>query len=266
MSYKIIFLDIDDTLVSNSKIISEGNLAAVKRAQEAGIFVTVATGRGYFGASSIWKQLNIQGPVIVYGGAMIMDTRTDKMLFSADIDSELITEALEFSRERDIHAQIYQGDGVVAEEENEFTRLYTGALNLPFTADPDIRKKAWAKVPKILVYTPLEREKENVRAFSERFKGRLEVASSKPGFIELNQYGSNKGTTMLRLAKELGIDQSETIGVGDNTLDWQMIEMAGLGVCVANGQDCIKEIADVIAPSCEEDGVRWVIDKYIFGE
>lgn len=266
MKYKAVFLDIDDTLLSHNQPVSKGNLAAIARAQAAGVLVTIATGRGYLGCTKVWQQLGLQGPIIVFGGALIKDTRDARTLFSAEIPPALVVEALEYARGLGLVAQIYQDDNVIVEEDNPTSKAYVGVQNLPYVVDPQIRDKAWREIPKVLVFSPLEIEPEMVRAFGERFRGRLEVASSKPGFIELNLYGSNKGTTMLRLAEKLGIRQGETIAVGDNTLDLQMIEMAGLGVCVENGQQAVKDIADVVAPACDADGVAWVIDTYIFGQ
>ncbi len=267
MKYKALFLDIDDTLIGNDKQISSGNLAAIRRAQDAGIFVTIATGRGYKGASSIWKKLDIQGPVIVYGGACIMNTITDESMFMGSIDPKLIREVLNCSKEWGLHAQLYQGDTVIFEKESEFSVRYTSFLNLPFQVDPMIREKDWYNVPKVLVYAePGEQEAEMIKRYSSRFADRMEVASSKPGYIELNRFGANKGTAVLHTADLMGILPAETVAVGDNTLDYQMIQMAGLGVCVGNGQQAIKDIADVIAPACEEDGVAWVIDHIMLAE
>lgn len=264
MKYKALFLDIDDTLIGYEKRISEKNLEAIRRAQAAGIFVTISTGRGYLGATGIWKQLDIRGPVIVYGGARVMDTMTDHELFSAPIDPELIREALQCAEDWGLHSQIYQGDTVIFAKENEFTKGYTSYLRLPYFIDPDILKKEWHNVPKVLVYAePGEQEREMLSRFHQHFENRLEVASSKPGFIELNQFGMNKGTAMLRTAELLGISQAETVAIGDNTLDLQMIQMAGLGVCVENGQQVVKEAAALIAPACEADGVAWVIEHVL---
>lgn len=264
MQYKAILIDIDDTLIGDDKSISPGNLSAIRRAMEHGVLVTVATGRGYLGASRIWSELGIQGPVLVYGGASIVDTRDERALFTAEIKSELIKEALAFSHDLGLVAQIYQGDRVIVEQDNAFSSRYVNAMGLPYTIEKDIRNLEWHNVPKILAFSPIELETEMVKKYENAFAGRLEVASSKPGFIELNRFGVNKGTTMLRLAAELGFQAEELISIGDNTLDLQMIQMAGLGVCVGNGQQAVKDIADVIAPACEEDGVKWVIDHYIF--
>ncbi len=262
MKYRALFLDIDDTLIGADKNISAINLKAIRSAQQAGIFVTIATGRSYLGSVPILKQLEVHGPVIVYGGAGIVNNLTGEILFNGSIEESLIREALEVSKKWGVHAQIYQGDTIIFAEENEFTKRYASTLNLPFLVDPLVKEKDWEDVPKVLVYvTPGEAEVEMLARFNEEFKGRLEIASSKPGFIELNRLGAHKGSALLRVAELLGIRREETVAIGDNTLDYQMIQMAGLGVCVENGQQIVKDIADVIAPSSDDDGVAWVINE-----
>ncbi len=262
MKYRALFLDIDDTLIGTNKNISAVNLEAIHRAQQAGIFVTIATGRSYLGSASILAQLEVHGPVIVYGGAGIVDNLTGEMLFNGSIDKALIRESLAYANKWGVHAQIYQGDMIISAEENEFTKRYSRTLNLPFLVDPLVGEKDWEDVPKVLVYvTPGEAEAEMLSRFIEEFGGRLEIASSKPGFIELNRLGSHKGSALLQVADILGISAAQTVAIGDNTLDYQMIQMAGLGVCVENGQQLVKDIADVVAPSCDDDGVAWVINE-----
>lgn len=263
MQYQLLVLDIDDTLLGDDKIISKGSLEAIQSAQQAGIYVTIATGRGYFGSSRVYQALHICGPVINYGGALIMDTKTDQQLYMGEIDSELVLEALELAHALHLHAQIYQNDTVIFEQGNEFTRRYSSFLSLPYREDPDIRKKQWHSVPKVLIYVDPSKEAQTQAYFAQHFCNRLGVAASKPGFVELNRFGVHKGSAVQWLANRLGIPMERVAAIGDNTLDLEMIRMAGLGACVANGQACIRELADVVVPACDQDGVAWFIEHYL---
>ena len=68
---------------------------------------------------------------------------------------------------------------------------------------------------------------------------------------------------MMLLAEELGIDQSQTCAIGDNTLDQDMIEWAGVGCCVENGKEAVKAAADMVIPGPQDEGVAWFIEKYV---
>lgn len=263
MKYKALFLDIDGTLMGSDRRISRENKEAVTRGREQGLFITVATGRNYMGAMPVIRELAIKAPVITYGGAMIIDSTNEQVLCMHEIPPALVNEALSLAYGLGVHVQIYQDSTVIYQEENAFTRQYTSCMNLPHRAVPDILERRWDNVPKVLIYATPEREQEMLGRFSEAFSGRMEVASSQPGFIELNDIGCNKGTAMYKTAAMLGFRPEETAAAGDNTLDLQMIKMAGLGACVADGQEVVKQAADIITPACDAHGVAWFIDHLL---
>ncbi|OQB24686.1 MAG: Sugar phosphatase YidA [Firmicutes bacterium ADurb.Bin182] len=265
MKYKILAMDIDDTLLSGTSEISACNMQAIRKAQEAGVFVTIATGRNPLGSQNIWKALNIKGPIINFGGAMITDTRTGKILHTTSIENEQVQEILEMAVSLSLHAQIYQGSGIVYERENAVAISYAEALKIPHTVDPDIRKKKWDNVPKVLMFAEPGRVEKLIPELQKHFDGRIKVSASKPTFIEFNHISSNKGTALAKLCEIMDVRRDETAAIGDNTLDEEMIEWAGLGAAVGNAQPRIKAIADVITPGCDDDGVAWLINNCLLG-
>lgn len=263
MSIKLLVMDIDDTLVYKAGPVSKENLAAVSAARNAGVYVTLATGRGYFGSSRVIRELGLDTYVINYGGAMITDSRTGEPIFTTELDNSYVQEILGLASEMGLHAHLYQGDRIVYEKPHEYVKKYTEALDLPNTLDPDIRLKTWHNVPKVLIITEPERVESLLPFFKKRFEGRVAVSASSPGFIEFNKLGANKGEAMRYLAGMLGFTLDETAAIGDNTLDYEMIEYAGLSAVVENGNPDLKKIADVIVPSVTENGAAFFINNYI---
>lgn len=265
MNIKLLVLDIDDTLVFKAGPVSDENLVAITAARKAGVYVTLATGRGYYGSSRVVKQLGLDTYVINYGGAMITDSRTGKPIFTTELDNAYVQEIMALAGDMGLHVHLYQGDCIIYEHPHEYADLYCAALNLPHRLDPDLRSKTWKNVPKVLIITEPERVPELLPFFKKHFEGRVAVSGSSPGFIEFNRIGANKGTAVEHLAGLLGIDREEVCAVGDNTLDYEMIEYAGLGVVVENGNEQLKKIANLIVPSCTENGVAYLINNYILG-
>ena len=265
MNIKLIALDIDGTLTNHSSI-SERNRLAVQRAREAGVSVVLATGRGRIATRPIWKELDLHGPSIQYGGAMIADIDSERALVLHEMDPEIIREVLAFAKEVDIPAQIYIDDAVITEQSSERAELYVSRHKLPFMIDPDIRKKTFHNVPKVLAFAPVERQDELFARFKERFTGIAQVSRSSPGFIEINNIGVTKATALEELASFLRVPREQTAAIGDNFLDQEMIEWAGLGACVADGAEEVKAVADLIVPSCDEDGVAAFIEQYILSK
>ncbi|MBQ2985656.1 MAG: HAD family hydrolase [Clostridia bacterium] len=263
--YKLLTLDIDDTLTHVPTQAPDEIVAAVDRARRAGIRVALATGRGYFASSSIVKQLNICEPVINYGGAIISAPFDGSLVYSTQIPPELVTDILETAKSYGVHAHIYQGDVVIGERYNEYMEAYCARLDLPKAYDPQLRDKLWHNVPKVLMMTTEEHSAQLRPIFQEKYRGILKVSGSSKGFIEFNHPSAHKGSGLAWLADHLGIKQEETVAVGDNSLDIEMIQWAGLGCAVENAKEEIKAAADMVIPSCSECGVAYLIDRLIEG-
>ena len=263
MEIKLIALDIDGTLTNHAGSISERNRHAVKRAIDSGVHVVLATGRGRIATRPIWQELGLHGPSIQYGGAMIADIDTESALVLHEMPPEVIREVLRFSAEQGVPAQIYLDDAVISEQASDVARGYVSRHNLPFVIDPDIRTKTYHNVPKVLAFAPLERQDALFAAYKERFMGIAQVSRSSPGFIEINRLGVTKASALEELAGMLSIPRERIAAVGDNFLDLEMIEWAGVGVCVADGAPEVKALADLIVPACGEDGVAVFIEQYV---
>lgn len=262
MAIKLIALDIDGTLTNLPGDVSPNNRRAVQRAIDSGIQVVLATGRGCIATRPIWKILDMHGYSIQYGGAMTVDIDSEKVLFLHELNSEVIREVLAYSAEVGVHAQIYQDDVVIFEKPSIFATKYIDRHHLPYVIDPDIRKKSYSKVPKILAFADLDRENEVLAAYRERFQGIAQVSRSNPGYIEINCIGVTKATALEELSGLLHISREEVAALGDNYLDQEMIEWAGTGACVADGAEEVKAVSDLILPRCDEDGVAYFIDHY----
>lgn len=262
--YKVFATDIDNTLTRTAREVTPETYAAVRRAVNAGIKVVLATGRGYNGALHICRALGLNGPVINYGGARVNDIETGETLKSAAMPQELIIELLELARELKEHAHIYQNGGIVYERGNHLANEYAAFLGLDRLVDPDIRKKQWADVPKVLYLMEPERVRELEPMLAKRFEGRLEVCLSSPRFVEFTTAGVSKGSALRWLAEEYwGVKQEEVAAIGDNTLDNSMLAYAGLAAAVKDGAASTLALADIVTPTCADNGVAWFIDNVL---
>lgn len=261
MDCKLLITDIDDTLVANAGPVSQRNAEAIAAARAAGVYVTLATGRSYTGTKRVVKQLGLDTYVINFGGAVITDTRTGKPVCVTELEDIYIHEILDMAAELGVHAHIYRDDFVIYEKNCAYVEAYVRALDLPHREEPEIRSMRWSNVPKALIIT--ERAKELAPMFKKHFEGRVHVSESSKGFIEFNRIGANKGSAAELIRKELKIPIEKTASIGDNTLDYELIEWAGLGAAVENAGESVKQAADVIIPACDKDGVAWFIYNYI---
>ena len=264
---RLVALDIDGTLTNVPMQLSERTVKAIAGAQERGIFVTIATGRGYFGSRMIAEQMRIDGPMIVYGGALTVDAGTGKTLQSLCLPSDAVRGVLDYAGELRVHAQIYQDDQVISERRTMFFERYCARLNLPNRVEPGLR--SWAEyrdVPKVLVITPPEEQQEVRRRFAERFGCVLAVTTSQPGYVEINNPKATKGMALAALAETMGIPVEQVCAVGDSYLDIDMIRWAGLGACVADSVPDVKAVSDLLLPACDDEGVACLLEALSRGE
>ena len=264
MDIRLIALDIDDTLVDHSSIIPQRSLNALRKAQEQGVEIVLATGRGYLGTEAIRRQLG-EGfhYIICFGGALVADYATGAPRIHRFLTEEDVATCIRIANELDLHVQIYQGDEVIFQRMTPFAEQYCAYQKLPCRADEQLLEHDLSNVPKVLIYAPPEQEEKYKQLVSERLPQNLHALGSKPGFIEIGDIGVTKGSAVKALSEALGIDRAETCAMGDNTLDQDMIEWSGVGCCVANGKESVKAAADMVIPAQAEEGVAWFVEKYV---
>ena len=264
MSIRLLALDIDGTLTDNSSnTISKNNLEAIEKAREAGVFVTIATGRACPATRPIWDAMSLVGPSIQYGGAWTVNVPDGELLEQYNLDSVTVRDLMRFARDIHVNAQLYVNDAIVVERMNPFTQAYVSKNGMQVIEDPDIYEKLYENVPKVLAFSDPENEGRMRIQFEEAFCGRAHITRSQSTFIEINDSLATKGNALSRLAKRLGVEQKEVAAMGDSYLDIDMIEWAGVGVCMANSVEDVVRHSNIVAPDCMEDGVAWFIQRYV---
>ncbi len=263
MEIKLLALDIDGTITNQPDSVPERNCRAIKQAEEAGVIVTLATGRGVIATRPIWKYLDLRGPSIQYGGALTIDIESEDIINLHEVSPEIIQEVFAYSEEVSINVQIYLNEKVICDRNNPFTDSYIKRHGLTLEIDPDVGKKMYRNVPKMLVIVDEERQDDVYEMYRDRFKGIAQVSRSSPGFVEINALGVTKATALETLSAMRGVKRENTAALGDNLLDLDMIQWAGLGGCVSDGDKNVKAAADLIIPTCDEGGVADFIEKYV---
>ena len=173
---------------------------------------------------------------------------------------------LDYCLEHNLHLQTYIDDKLYTREENEKIIEYTDLNKTKYHIEPDFEKLIGLPTPKFLIIDEPEYLDALIPVLRDLLGDGVHITKSKPNFLELMHKEGTKGEALKFLANHFGCDLSETIGVGDSWNDHEMIEVAGLGVAMGNAIPALKEIADYITTSNNEDGVKYVIDKFILNE
>lgn len=247
MNVKCLALDMDGTLLTEDKRISESNLYWIRRAMDAGVHVCLASGRDHRDMLPYYDQLRLSTPFVsVNGGEVWKDGQT--LVSRALLDGQMVRKLHELAVRYDTWhwafglERVYTKDRWISELDAESWMMYCY-----YTEDDAIR----------------ETIKAEIRKFAE---GQVDITNSNPKYIEIVPTGISKATGMQTVCEMLGIVMSDVIAVGDGLNDLAMIQEAGLGVAMENAQQTLKDASDAIAPSNREDGVAAIIREVIFGE
>ncbi|HDR7623019.1 HAD family phosphatase [Bacillus cereus group sp. N28] len=266
MTYKMIVLDLDDTLLRDDHTISPRTKEALMTAQEKGVKVVLASGRPTFGMRNVAKELLLEeygSFILSFNGAKIINCKTNEEIFSSTLSPEIVHNLFEISKTEDIWIHTYIGDDIVTEENNPYTEIEGEITGMPIIEVDDFKAAVKEPVVKVLMNKEAERLVEVEKKLQKQLEGQLSVMRSKPFFLEFTEHGVTKGTSLNQLIQKLGIKREEVIAMGDSYNDQAMIEFAGLGVAMGNAPDDIKEIANYVTDTNMNDGVAKVVEKFV---
>lgn len=263
MKIKMIASDMDDTLLNNDRKISPRNLAAIKKALAAGIVFTLATGRMYRSIKPFAEQLQLDVPLIAYNGALVKGALSEEVYVRKPLQLQTALDALAYCKEKGYYVQVYIDDELLVKEENEYSRMYSLISGVPTTAVGEAVYNINKAPHKLLLMTESKDFAAAWQDIAARFKGRMDVTSSKDNFLELMEPGVNKWGAVEALAASFGIQPEEIMCIGDSNNDLSMIANAGIGVAVANAKPQVQLAAKLITASNDNDGVALAIENIL---
>jgi Cof subfamily protein (haloacid dehalogenase superfamily) len=266
MAYKMIVLDLDDTLLRDDNTISARTKQALMDAQEMGVKVVLASGRPTYAMRKIAEELRLEeygSFILSFNGAKIINCKTNEELFSSTLSPETAHRLYDLSRQEDVWIHTYVGDVIVTEAANPFTTIESNITGLPVVEVDSFIEAVTEPVVKVLMLEEPERLAEVEKKLQQELAGELSVMRSKPFFLEFTEAGVTKGTSLNYLIQKLGIKREEVIAMGDSYNDLAMIEFAGLGVAMGNAPDDIKEKADYVTDTNMNDGVAKAVEEFV---
>lgn len=259
LPYRIIALDLDGTLTNHEKVVTPKTREALLRAQADGAIIVLASGRPTYGIEPVAECLELNergGYILSYNGGKIVDAKTHEELFSQFLPSRVIPVLYKYAKEKG-HALLgYAGNEIITEMPDD-----------PYVKEESrINKMNVVKVDNLLDHLEAHPTKllmtgdpENMVKAEEELKSvlgeEMDIFRSAPFFLELVPKGIDKAQSLRRLLAMVSLAPEDMIAFGDGYNDLSMIRLAGMGVAMANAAPEVREQADYITLSNEEDGV-----------
>ena len=266
MTFKLLALDLDDTLLGEDFKISPENREAIRRAAQSGVLVTLATGRMFRSAVPFAHQLKIDLPLITYHGALIRTASGEETLYHRPVPLPLAQEVAALAAAEDLHVNAYIGEELFVAKENELSRYYQKLANVKVTAVGDLAAFLQTPPTKLTIINREGWQNGFKDRLLEQYGDVLSITISRPYFLEITDRLATKGQALKFLAEKHHIPQAQVAAVGDSYNDLDMIIYAGYGVAVANARDEVKAVANVITTANTDHGVANFIQKYLFDD
>lgn len=267
MSYKILALDIDGTVVTTDKKVTKRTHDTLYNFQKKGGIVLLASGRPEAGMSKVAQELELDkfgGYMLSYNGGKITQCGTNKIVCQTLFPSAYIPEIMDAIRDYPVGINTYLNDKIVAGHNvNSYTYIESKITGMEMEIVEDFTSLSRFDINKLLMHGEPEVILELESILSKKYEGKLGVFKSEPFFLEIVPKGIDKAAAIDNLLKTLGLKTEECIACGDGFNDVSMIQYAGLGVAMANAAPVVRQNADYITLSNDEDGVAFVVDKFI---
>lgn len=254
----LIALDLDGTLLKDDKTISEKNKEVLAKAKEAGHVVMIATGRPYRSSEMYYRELELDTPIVNFNGAFVHHPRQSSWGFYHEpLDVKVAKDIVEACRSFHFHNIIAEVIDDVYFHYHDQKLLDIFSFGNPKITTGDLASYLKDSPTSMLIHT----EEDQLQKIRDHLADlHAEVIDQRSWaapwhVIEIIKVGLNKAVGLKKASEYYGIPAERVIAFGDEDNDLEMIEYAGRGVAMGNAINQLKNIANDVTLSNEEDGV-----------
>ncbi|MFE0441502.1 Cof-type HAD-IIB family hydrolase [Aerococcus sp. NPDC058936] len=264
--YKLIAFDIDGTLVNSKKEVTQATKEALHKLHEAGIHVVISSGRPYKG---VLLNADLVGREIVpyvscFNGALVKEVATDAAVYAHELTNAELQRWVDLAREHDLDVHAHDDEYVLVQDtpKDRYVEVESTLNEMPIRAVDFYDGEITA--PKVMITAEPGKLDAFIATLDPELFEKYSIMKSEPFFLEIMPKGVDKGEALAKLAESLDIDQSETMAFGDQANDLSMIKWAGCGVAMGNAIDDLKDNAQYVTESNDDEGIAKALEKLVF--
>jgi len=268
MTIKLIAIDVDGTLLNSNRELNQKVIEAIQKAVQCGIKIVLCTGRPTPGISEYIKKLGLNKKddySITYNGALLKRTDTEEIISQHELSYNDFLKLQTAADEAEIHFHLLHNDKIITLNKNisHFTvhESFVSKIPLLYRELNEIDEKA--TYSKMMMIDWPEVLEKGIKKLPKALWEDYTVLRSEPHFLEFLNKKASKGTALKDLADRLNISSESVMAIGDSGNDLDMIEYAGLGVAVGNATEEVKNAAQYITTTNEENGVSEAIKQLL---
>ncbi|MGO3731782.1 MAG: Cof-type HAD-IIB family hydrolase [Vagococcus sp.] len=266
---KLIAIDLDGTLLTDDKHITDRNKEVLQQAKDQGVKVVLCTGRPLVAIKPYLDrlELNDKGDYsITFNGGEIQKNDTGEELISYSLSLEAVKEVAELMRKLELPLDVISEDTCIhlntAPKDRE--SIYDTLNPLLTFESCEVESLDDTRIyNKMVVGIDPEYLDEKIKGIPDSYYSLFNIMKSRDCLLEIIHPDVSKANAIRILANQLDIKQSEVMALGDEENDISMIEYAGMGVVMENGNEAVKKLAQFVTKSNQEDGVAYAVEKFV---
>jgi hypothetical protein len=261
---RLFLADVDGTLVTKEKILTDAAIAAVRRLREAGIIFALTSGRPPRGMEMLLEPLDIDTPVAAFNGGMMVD-RDLAVLEQHALPEDLVRPLVDHMASFELDVWLYRG----------------ADWYVPDPKGPHVDREAWTVKfdPKVMehgvdgltdgvvklvgVNDDHDAIEKAARAAAEKFGNKVAAAASQPYYLDVTHPKANKGEVARYLARRYKLAPEEIATIGDQPNDILMFDHSGLSIAMGNADPEAKEAAHQVTRSSEDEGFAYAVEHFV---
>lgn len=271
--FRLVVADLDGTLLDPFGHVTPRTKAVAARLRERDIPLVLATARRLVGAGPIAEALGLDGPLVLYDGALVRHHPSGRRLDADSLLADTAQEVAEIMARHGLRTIAQHADATSesllaspAQDETldaEYLSLFGSHIQeLPL----DTLCRGRPDPLRLVAFGPFEQLGAAAQEVAETGCGWQLLPIGNYGTSELTAFSAtaSKATAVAALAKRLNISMQEVLAIGDGINDVSLLAAVGLGVVMGNGGDEARAVAKAVAPSNDADGAAWAIETYVF--
>lgn len=286
---KLVAIDLDGTMLNQYGIVTQRTKNSIKKAQENGIEIMIASGRPIDSVKTISKEIGSENYFISGNGSIIYDIKKDEIIYENVLKKQKALEIIKICEENSIFYNVYTEKEIIAKN-LQYNVLYYHKENLTKSEEDkthvnivediyDYIEKTDSKVLKVMICDKHQtifnaimrklKEIDDIEVLEVSHMSRKIIRQGTEEipieyfYTEISAKNVDKWTALEFLKEKLQISSDEIVAIGDNVNDKKMIEKSGYGIAMGQSAPQIKEIADYITDSNVDDGVANALDKLL---
>jgi len=261
----LVLADVDGTLVTEDKVLTERAQAAVHSLRAAGIRFAVTSGRPPKGMAMLFDSLRLDTPVAGFNGGLVV--RPDLTIIEEKtVPVDVATQSVELLRGHGLDVWVYRGnDWLVGRADGPHVAREAWTVKFSPKVVADVAAKL-DKVTKVVgVSDDLEKVQRCEAAARAAFGRRATANRSQPYYLDVTNTDANKGAVVDFMSRHLGVPVAEIATIGDQPTDVPMFKRSGFSIAMGNAPDQVKAQASVATGSCNDEGFARAMERFILG-